>query len=239
MKRVLIAAAALALVLQPVATEAQLLVPGPTPANQEYQTFVSGSGQGGAYGVQVGPYTSTFASTPSNFSVICVDFLHSASRSTGLVNTTRVVSGGNFANTRLGNFAQYQRAAYLSSLFDSWTTHQTVLGGGFSQGNVWGGLHAAIWSGTSGASGSLSANATAAMAYFNTLADQNAASFNSSAWYVLSEADVSLDSQYSGQEFLMLTRNERSVPEPGTILLMITGLLLMVGANRRRLAELY
>jgi len=31
---------------------------------------------------------------------------------------------------------------------------------------------------------------------------------------------------------------ERSVPEPGTILLMITGLLLMVGANRRRLADI-
>jgi hypothetical protein len=43
----------------------------------------------------------------------------------------------------------------------------------------------------------------------------------------------------TGQEFLIRTKVERSVPEPGTILLMITGLLLMVGANRRRLAELY
>jgi hypothetical protein len=40
------------------------------------------------------------------------------------------------------------------------------------------------------------------------------------------------------QDFGAEAQVQRSVPEPGTILLMITGLLLMVGANRRRLADI-
>ena len=39
------------------------------------------------------------------------------------------------------------------------------------------------------------------------------------------------------QEFLIRTKTT-AVPEPGTILLMITGLLLLMAANRRRLAEI-
>jgi hypothetical protein len=247
MKRTLLAAVAFALALQPARVEAQLFVG--TPFDVEYQQFLSGSGQGGTYGVQVGPYTARFlangttartTATPA-FSVYCVDYLHYASNSTGLVNVTGVMSGANFANTRLGNFGDYQKSAYLSSLFDSWTTHQAALaaanvGVTFSKAEVWGGLHAAIWDVATGPAGLGSGDTALARNYFLNLASANGGSYDASGWYVLSERDVALSDGRSGQEFLM--RREVAVPEPATVLLMLTGMMLLLVVGRMRREEL-
>lgn len=217
-----------------------------TPLPLEYLDFVGGSGQGSTFGVQVGPYRSAFEvsaltgrSTASpQFSVYCVDYLHFASNSNGLVNVSSV--GGDLSNTRLADFGRYQRSAYLASLFDSWETHGAALasstGMSFNRKHVWSGLHSLIWDVATGPAdlGMGDARTAAARNYFLSLADANAGSFDTSGWYVLSEADVALGHASSGQEFLM----RADVPEPSTILLLLSGVALLAFASRKRWGEI-
>lgn len=245
MKRALFLAVGAAIALQPIATEAQVF--GGTPMPLEYLNFLGGSGVGSSYGVQVGPYEAEFGvSTDTGrtvasqeFSVYCVDYLHYANNSNGLVNVSAV--GGDLSATRLGGgsfgYERYQASAYLSSLFDGWEAHAAVLGSGYTQSDVWGGLHSAIWAVSSGPTdlGVADARTNAARDHFFTLAGANAGSFDTDGWYVLSEADVgvSLSASNSGQEFLV----RAGVPEPSTLLLMLTGMALMFGVSRRRFVE--
>lgn len=211
----------------------------------------------------MGPYSARFeangltartTATPA-FSVYSVDYLHYSRKSTGLVNVTGVANGADFSNTRLGNFAGYRNSAYLASLLDSWTAHKTALtlanaGHRFSRAEVWGGLHAAIWDVATGPSGLGSGDTGIAREYFLNLARVNGGSFDATGWYVLSEADVSLAKRRSGQEFLMraevsvpepaagLLRTEVSVPEPATVLLLLTGMMLLMLAGCLRREEL-
>jgi len=251
MKRFSLLVVAAAIGLQPLAADAQVF--NGTPFDVEFLRFVSGSGVNGTYGVQVGPYEGRFLGDDATavvnagvadqiersvstlpFALYCVDFEHYATNSNGLVNVSMV--GGDLSNTRLGSFATYQRTAYLSSLFDGWTEHQAVLasafGGTWSQSTVWSGLHAAIWN-TTGSNPSLGSATEVARNYFLSAANDNAGDFDTSGWYVLSEADLPLSDRGSGQEFLIRTVTT-SVPEPSTILLMATGLLLLLGASRGR-----
>jgi len=216
MKRLLLAALAAGLLAQPADVSAQLYYNG-IPDAQEYLDFVSGSGVNGGYGVQVGPYVGRFTGDPGmpQFSVYCVDYTHTAKDQT--VNVAAV--GGSLATTRLNDFAKYQTAAYLASLFETSSTSQ------------WGSIHAAIWSVTSGVSVGNAAGRDGYLA----LAASNAASFDTNGWYVLTPTNPS--SASSGQEFLIRSRTV-SVPEPAAFLLLATGVLLLAGASRRRLAAL-
>jgi hypothetical protein len=213
MKRFLLAALAAGLVAQPADLSAQLFYNG-IPDAQEYLDFVSGSGVNGGYGVQVGPYVGRFTGDPGmpQFSIYCVDYTHFAKDQT--VNTSALA--GSLSNTRLNSYAQYQKAAYLASLFDTAPT------------SAWGSIHAAIWSVTSG----VSVGSSTGRSYYLGLANSNAAGFNTDGWYVLTPTNPTSSS--SGQEFLMRSRTV-SVPEPAAFLLIATGMLLLAGASRRRL----
>jgi hypothetical protein len=120
--------------------------------------------------VQVGPYVARFTSpgpTSPSFSVVCIDYSNYAAD--GWMNVTSLAGGAlsDMGATRLGgNFAAYQQAAYLGSLFDSWEDYQgvgysattpvgapgapsgggvTVSGTFLTRANVFSGIHAAIW----------------------------------------------------------------------------------------------
>ncbi len=245
MKRVLLFALGAALALQPAPATAQIF--NGTPLPLEYLNFVDGSGVAGTYGVEVGPYSARFAASPvtgrstatPQFSVYCVDYLHFANNANGLVNVAAV--GGDLSTTRLGDFGRYQRSAYLSSLFDSWQDHEVVLeaatGMSFNRRHVWSGLHSVIWGAATGPDnlGAGNLRVAAAREYFSALANSNANSFDTSGWFVLSEADVALGAAHSGQEFLVRTAD---VPEPSTVLLLLTGLGLLGLVSRGRLAEI-
>jgi hypothetical protein len=245
MKRLFALAAAISLIAQPSGVAAQGFAPAPAPV--EYLNFVGGSGVNGTYGVQVGPYVGSFASAPgSSFALYCVDYLHYASAATGLVNATQLDGSSSLANTRLQDFGRYQQTAYLSSLFDGWQTYQSTLqatyGMSFSQGNVWGGLHAAIWDVGNGPSnlGSGNARTAAARDYFLGLAGSNGGSFSTQGWYVLTDVAVATAGNVAydgtGQEFLVRAP-PAAVPETSTVFLFASGLLMLAwsGSRRRRL----
>jgi len=187
------------------------------PDAQEYLDFLSGSGVNGGYGVQVGPYAGRFT-TPATpmFSIYCVDYTHYARDQ--WVNVTRL-DGGDLSNTRLEDYGDYQKAAYLASLFDTAPT------------STWGGIHAAIWSITSG----VSVGNASQRNYYLGLAAANSSSFSTQGWYVLSASNPNrvADSQL-GQEFLM---RSVSVPEPATFLLLASGLLCLAAVSRKRILK--
>jgi hypothetical protein len=215
------------------------------PALQEYLDFINSGdavvSQGLQSSVMVGPYQGRFenaagAATSNNFALYCVDYLHYAGNADGLVNVYGVDGGfGEVSTTRFDDASKYRKAAYLASMFDGVAPAE--------RGEVWSALHAAIWNTTSGVDGLSGSNAVVSAqsaAFFSMVVPE---SFTGEGWYVLSSTELAAgdyaNGNYdgTGQEFLVRGPT-RSVPEPGTILLMITGLLLMVGANRRRLAEI-
>ena len=216
MKRLLLSLLTVGLIAQPASLEAQLFYSG-VPDATEYLDFLGGSGVNGGYGVQVGPYRGKFLGDPSTaqFSIYCVDYRHYAKDQ--WVNVTGLGPVGDLGNTRLDDYATYQQAAYLASLFDTAPT------------TSWGGIHAAIWSLTSG----VTVGDYAQRQVYLDLATANASTFNTTGWYVLSPYDVT-GGEYdgTGQEFLMRTV---SVPEPETFLLLASGLLLLAGFSHKRL----
>jgi len=237
MKRSVLLSLALGLLLVPIQASAQLY--NGIPDAEEYLGFVSGSGVSGTFGVQVGPYVGKFLSDPGQpqFSIYCVDFDHYAG--TTAVSTAEL-SAGDLSLSRLGGSAAsrvtYTRAAYLSSLFDSWQSYGAV------KSQVWSSIHAAIWTtiheqlglGTVGTNPD--PLRTALIAEAGSAVDQG---WTADGWYLLTpNADVAAANGWrykDGQEFLIRTT---SVPEPSTLLLIGTGLLLVYFVRRRRLPTL-
>lgn len=229
MKRALSLSIGLLAVLAPIQAEAQLY-DGSVTGGSAYLNFVSGSGVGSSYGVQVGGYTGNFAGDSfGDFSIYCVDFLHYATSGNVVVSQ---MSGG-LGDTRLGGYSgwtasqartTYQKAAYLASLFDT------------SAQSAWGDIHGAIWALTSGQS---LGDPVARQAYID-MADQNYASVDLGDWYVISPTLIAdgygqgrgtgtYDGR--GQEFLM---RRVEVPEPATIFILLTGFVMLIGVSRKR-----
>jgi hypothetical protein len=232
MKRLFTSMLVAGLLAQPGSVDAQqpYFYDGIIPDADDYQReldFLGGSGVNGGYGVQVGPYLGRFTDpTTPQFSIYCVDYNHYARDQT--VNVT-ALDASDLDNTRLNDYDDYRRAAYLASLFDPDTD---VNEDGIPDGTAgWGGIHAAIWQITSGVA---KGDATL-REYYLGLADANAATFITQGWYVLSPLNVSGGAyDGTGQEFLMRTV---SVPEPATFLLLASGLLCLAAVSRRRILK--
>ncbi len=219
MKRFLLIALTAGWLAQPAQVDAQLYYNG-IPDASEYLNFMSGSGQNGGYGVQVGPYVGQFAApteAPASapFSLYCVDYLHTAQDQ---MVFAAAINGGDLSTTRLNDATKYRKLAYLASLFDSYAQNATN----------WGGIHAAMWSIASGVTLSQSGNAAQIALRNQLIAAAVPDAFSADGWYVLSPQATP-----GGQEFLMRTRV--SVPEPAGILLMATGLLMLAMVSRKRI----
>jgi hypothetical protein len=187
-------------------------------------------------GVYVGPYSGSllpFGADPSSASLtlFCIDYQNTVSGGDMWeANVTSLGDGTDLSNTRLGmagafsdNLVRYRSAAYLASLFESRRGDRSAISG----------IHAAIWSIMTPGFGSPGSDEAAAAAPWLAMASDAASGGFSgmrfSRWKVLT--DVASDGFEGGrQEFLVVT-----TPEPGTIALLLVGLLgIGVVALRRR-----
>jgi hypothetical protein len=236
--RGLLAVAVLA--LAPSFVDAQF---APTPNPQEYLDFLNAGSAVASTGlssrVYVGPYQGRFeyggGAVSNDFALYCVDYLHYASNSDGLVNVYGVDGSlGNVLTTRQDNAGTYLRAAYLASMFETYE-------GAADQRFQWSALHAAIWRTTGGVDTSTGDVSARADEFFAMAQNNLPGDFTGEGWYVLSSVELAAagygNGNYdgTGQEFLVRTPTQ-SVPEPGTLLLLATGLLLMAFAGRKELA---
>ena len=253
------AAVVAALVMSPQLVLGQDFIGRDLQAVETFQ-YAGGSGVTALWNhVQVGPYSADLITsgnpTVPGITLYCVDFANGVSSgATWDANITELGTGASDAtlgNTRLGttagNLNLYKKTAFLSSLFSSWASYTSST---YSYGSVtysfgsrlgvWSGIHAAIWSITNASfPGAYSATVNVALANamaspFLTLANTaltgGFVGMDFDQWAVATDTDLPL----GYQEFLV---NTAVVPEPGTWVLLLSGLGLLFFVGRKRFQE--
>jgi hypothetical protein len=247
MKRHLLKVLSAAILLQPALASAQAL--DRVPLAEEYMQFVgAGPAVVGSFPVgsapYLGPYTAQFLTgqggspTSGQFSVYCVDYYHGATSQ--WVETSELAAAD--MNTGVGleptraymanaptSYKKYAQAVYLASVIES-----TAALPYDQRRSTWSAAHAAIWTVMSGNNigGDTWAERDAYIAA--SLLAYNTDAIDVSGWYVLSSSRNPQLPGKNGQEYLA---RRVGVPEPGTLLLIGSGLLLLLGMGRGRLKD--
>lgn len=221
------AALVLASLLVTTSASAQMFQPGQLTSADRLDLVSSGPYS------PYGTYTGQFLNSPGQptIDIWCVDFLNGVAGLPVDVNITSLAASATDlnVNTRYGAsfLDQYKKAAYLTQFFAT-AGSQTVARD----------IHCTIWQLFSPGPGLQNCNG-ASTASWLTLANTNFGSGNYRYWFVVS--DVALAQNYGNtavnrlqvgeQEFLVY-----ATPEPGTYVLLATGLvgLSLAGMRRRR-----
>jgi PEP-CTERM motif len=159
-------------------------------------------------GYGIPPYGGTLNGQTESF--YCVDFSHEIQAGQSWYVGITSLTGSNFSSTRLGNQSTYMVMAYLIT---------QMMGPGVTQLQKAADQYA-IWSFSGGPAnpyGSTSAIVAAA------LTGMQNSGFTGQGWEILTPTGN------VGQEFLVY------VPEPGALLLLVVGLVLMGTTMRKRL----
>ncbi len=226
----------LATALPAFAVSSTVQAQAPVLGSVQFVGDQSNNGTVGRYAV--GPYLANLTgfnaqmgalgtATLSNAIIWCVDWAHAANRSVDSYfstaftrNVAGIAGNGDFTNTRRGNQADYQRAAWLIEQYDASAALSGV--GLFNAENIQG----TIWNMFGG---SYNGNGD-----FFTLTIPQRFTLTRD-WYVLS--DQVGRNEASNQEYMTYTSpviTTNSVPEPSTYALMGTGMLAVLFAARRR-----
>ncbi len=174
------------------------------PVNTVYFDGSYAFADSNGYGIP--PYGGTLNGQAEAF--FCVDFSHEINAYESWNVTITSLTGSNFASTRLGNQSTYMVMAYLIT---------QMMGSGLTQVQKAADQYA-IWSFSGGPAnpyGNTSAILTAA------LAGMKSSGFTGQGWEILTPTGS------LGQEFLIY------VPEPGALLLLVIGMLL-IGITMRK-----
>ena len=196
--------------LTPLLLAAALFAATPARAQTTF-TFVSG-GSTSAFGYQVGPHTGiqgTGATAQSVF-LYCVDFAHQITPGQVWDANVTSLAGGSLTSTRSTDLARYQQAAWLSTQF---ALHPEATPS----------IQAALWS----LFQTTTAEVDAAAAEWRSLALANYGTMEYGSFYVVT--DINAAAPNSAQEFII-----SATPEPATLMLLATGLILVLGAARRK-----
>ena len=276
MKRFTFALLTPLLVATPSAVAAQNPLQAPL-GNQEYLDFLNANSAVNAAwgGVKVGPYNGQLTSAPGSpaITIFCVDFAHWAGDQTVNVSnlggayqgTTNGFAG--LQNTRLGYDAvgdtqlRYRKAAFLASLFDSYSTSALGQVGGSqavaanlfdasTKKQAWSGLHAAIWTimappaFTFPADATFSVNqalatqmATPWVQWANAMAAADPNTFGGidfTQWSVLTDVNAQGQGPMGNSNGKQEYIVRTTVPEPATLFLMFSAFGLMAFVSRRR-----
>jgi hypothetical protein len=177
------------------------------PLNTVYFDGTYAFADSNGYGIP--PYGGTLNGQTESF--FCVDFTHDIKTGDAWNVNITSLTGSSFGSTRLGSGSQstYMLMAYLIT---------QMMGNGLTQAQKAADQYA-IWSFSGGPAnpyGSTSAIIAAA------LVGMKASGFTGQGWEILTPTGS------VGQEFLM------QVPEPGTLLLLVIGLVLLGLALRKR-----
>lgn len=192
-------------------------------SGQRQLTYTGHSGVA-SNGYYVGAYHAASPGLPA-LDIYCTDFFNRLSKTTWTAQFTRLsdISGDYslLGNTRLGlldgqsaaTALRYKQSVWLATQFATQATGQ------------WGGIHGAIWNitapGTRTVTGFPNQGFWEGQALAAALGD-----INWDYWFVVTDVETINGSGVGGtQEFLVY-----SAPEPGTIILMGTGLIGLIGA---------
>ncbi|MEP7324690.1 MAG: PEP-CTERM sorting domain-containing protein [Gemmatimonadota bacterium] len=200
-----------------------------SPLAAQTQVKLTGAGNTVAYGVYVGPYKGQLGSGPGapTVDLFCVDYMnHSHIGQIWNANKSQIgmQSGASISSTRYGATAnaleKYRMAAWLTTQFATAPTTQ------------WGDIHATIWHLMTPTAPNVTPSGTwlaAAQTFY--LTNSNPHYYDQ--FQILSDVNMSAANQAGirtngVQEFIVVT------PEPGTMLLLGTGMvgLLLVGYKR-------
>ena len=181
----------------------------PARASEQF-TFVNG-GNIVAFGFYVGRYNGLRGASPGAPVILnCVDFFHEVRNGdTWQANVTSLGSGlGVGSNTRSTSLEAYREAAWLTAQY---ATHV----------NETANIQATIWGLFPGAPALPSNVVTTNGTYWRDAAVAAQPGFDAKGFYVIT--DVNKADPNSIQEFI--TRDVTVTPEPGTLILMSTGLV--------------
>ena len=181
-----------------------------------------------AYGYYVGPFTGTVLSDPTRASLnlFCVDVLNHINFGQVWTGVFTRLSSNDFSATRHGiaKVTQYQKAAYLASMYRAPGTRTTQ----------WGGIQTAIWNLLNPGlpNGGTNPAVNSSEAYWLNQADSwynngGARSFDFSRWSIVTDSRAAgRVSGVGAQEFITDTV---ATPEPETWILFGTGALVILG----------